>query len=139
MVAFRSSDLTLQVYARETTFLSISSPQIYHQQPLPNGQTHLLCQSKDIPRAKALWQCNYILGCGRAIARKPTGCVRVQLPWSRAGLTKCCMIQTECQPLAGVGLVFFSVFLLIELIFGPIYPYKNGHHHWLSSVIAKKI
>lgn len=60
-------------------FPTISSPQIYHQHPLPNDQTYFSCQAMDIPMVEALWQCNYILDCGRAIAGKPTGCVRVQL------------------------------------------------------------
>lgn len=43
----------------------------------------------------ALWQCNYVLGCRRAFAGKATGCVMVELPWSRAGLAKSYMIQTQ--------------------------------------------
>lgn len=84
---------------------------------------------------KTLWQCNYVLGCGRAIAGKPTGCVSVQLPWSRAGLAESCMIQIECHLLAWVGLVFFSFFLLTELILVTFAHIKTvttvGCYQWL--------
>lgn len=49
---------------------SVSSPQIYHQHPLPNDQTHFSCQPKDVPHDHGSVAVQLCLGLQKSLCRK---------------------------------------------------------------------
>lgn len=115
--------------------LNTSSPCICHEHLLPNNQAPFSCQLMDVSTVKALWQHNYILGSGRAIAGKFTDCVRCNFPGLQQVWWSTVWIKWSDSHWQWFGFILSlslpHSFSSHRINFGHICPYKNGCHQCL--------